>query len=79
MHSVICCCNSRGGGNGGGSSSGPNFDPQHMGDRPNPSAYVRDVRGAFQGLPKVKPQWQVRLITTSAVVSEALHDCIHSY
>lgn len=54
---------SRGGGNGGGSGSGPNFDPQHMGDRPNPSAYVRDVRGAFQGLPKVKPQWQDRYMT----------------
>lgn len=54
---------SKGGANGGGGSNGPSFDQQNMSSRPNPSTYVRDVRGAFQGLPKIKPQWQDRYMT----------------
>jgi septin family protein len=44
-------------GPGGGNGSGPSFDSGVIDGHSNPSSYVRDVRSAFSGVPKIKPQW----------------------
>lgn len=56
MTPSACNCSSKaqGGGNGGG---GPSFESGAIDGHGNPPAYVRDVRSAFSGLPKIKPQW----------------------
>lgn len=50
-----------GGGGGNGEGDGPNLSSSQ--DRSDQSTYVRDIRGAFSGLPKIKPKWQDRYMT----------------
>lgn len=48
---------------GNGGDSGPNFKSKTVDSHSDPSTYVRDVRGAFSGLPKIRPKWQDRYMT----------------
>jgi len=49
------------GGTGNGDGDAPKLHSSH--ERSDHSTYVRDVRGAFSGLPKIKPKWQDRYMT----------------
>lgn len=58
------------GGNGGG---GPSFGSPAVEGHSNSGSYVRDVRTAFSGVPRIRPQWQDRYMKILVVGESGKH------
>jgi hypothetical protein len=65
-----CHVHRKEGGNGGG---GPSYGDAVEGHS-NAGSYVRDVRTAFSGVPRIRPQWQDRYMKI-LVVGESGEQC----